>query len=255
MSFDLAWLDLREPADRVARDHALLRRAQAHLACVEMPVVVDLGAGSGATVRAFGGWPPARWQLVDNDVVLLAEAKRRCGPDVTTLHFDLHDLDALPLSEARLVTASALLDLTSAAWIEALADRIAALNAGFYATLIYDGCTAWTPVHPDDVAVTAAFNRHQRRDKGFGPALGPLAGACVEAAMRSKGYSMCMAASRWSLDSTHAALQRELLAGIANAASEAGSSVAEAWHQKRSDMLPGSSCVVGHVDVLALPAG
>jgi hypothetical protein len=255
MSFDIAWLDLREPADRAARDHALLQRAQAHLACVEMPVVVDLGAGSGGTVRAFGGWPPARWQLVDNDAVLLAEAKRRCGPEVATLLVDLRDLDALPLSGARLVTASALLDLTSAAWVEALAGRIVALNAGFYATLIYDGCMAWTPVHPDDATVTAAFNRHQRRDKGFGPALGPLAGVCLEAAMHSKGYRVWTAASPWRLDFTHAALQRELLAGIANAASEAGASIAEAWRQRRADVLPAGSCVVGHVDVLALPAG
>lgn len=53
MGFAPQWLALREPADRAARDTALLARA-AHLAG-PAPVIVDLGAGTGASVRALGG--------------------------------------------------------------------------------------------------------------------------------------------------------------------------------------------------------
>ena len=83
MSFPAAWLDLREPADRVARDPALLASAAAHLG---NGWAVDLGCGTGATARAFG--PGARWRLVDRDEGLLAEARARL-PDARVHALDL----------------------------------------------------------------------------------------------------------------------------------------------------------------------
>ena len=78
------------------------------------------------------------------------------------------DPAAIPLEGARLVTASALFDLVSGEWIEALADRVVAAGAGFHASLIYDGFMHWTPERPDDGTIRDVFNAHQRRDKGFG---------------------------------------------------------------------------------------
>lgn len=253
MSFGLDWLDLREQADRAARDKGLLERAQAYLGGGVEPVAIDLGAGSGATVRAFGGCPAARWMLVDNDPGLLAAAARRCGPDVTTLQADLGDLDLLPLTGASLVTASALFDLAGAAWITALVGRIAAAGTALYAALTYDGRLVWEPADAQDAAIVAAFNRHQRSDKGLGPALGPEAGPRLAAAMREKGYRVRTAASPWRLGPAEAALQYALLAGIARAATEAGTAGAEAWRQRRAAALSHGSVLVGHIDLLALP--
>ena len=55
--FSTDWLDLREDADRRARDRQLLVRARQWLhrdvPATQAPVVVDLGAGTGSTLRAF----------------------------------------------------------------------------------------------------------------------------------------------------------------------------------------------------------
>lgn len=246
MSFPAAWLDLREPADRVARDPALLASAAAHLG---NGWAVDLGCGTGATARAFG--PGARWRLVDRDEGLLAEARARL-PDARVHALDLGALDALPLDGARLVTASALLDLMPEDWILALADRLAAAELGVYAALTYDGALAWDPPAAGDAGVRTAFNAHQRRDKGLGPALGPDAAPAFAAAMRDRGYSVRVAASSWVLGP--GALRDELEAGLAVAAVETGYDAAP-WTLARRASSGAGSVTVGHVDVLALPPG
>ena len=250
MSFDAAWLDLREPADRAARDPELLALAAAWL---RDGAAVDLGSGTGSTLRAFGGRAPgARWRLVDHDAGLLECAAARC-PDASTTVAELSDLEALPLDGARLVTASALCDLVSHDWIVALAERLAALGAAFYAALSYDGAMRWTPGLPGDAAATKAFNRHQRGDKGLGPALGPDAGAAVAAAFERLGFAVRTAPSPWRLGPSDAELQRELVTGIASAAGEAGFAKSVAWGQARRALSETAGCVVGHWDLLALP--
>ena len=74
MGFDAAWLALREPADAAARDPGLLAAAAGYLGAGAL--AVDIGCGTGATVRAFAGCAPEglRWRLVDNDPRLLALA-------------------------------------------------------------------------------------------------------------------------------------------------------------------------------------
>lgn len=251
MSFDRAWLDLREPADHAARNQGLLDMARDHATKVDSPLIVDLGSGTGSTVRAFG-LASARWRLIDNDATLLQEARARSGNDIGTYDLDLRDPGSIPLDGARLVTASALIDLVSAAWLDALANRLAAANIGFYAALSYDGDMRWAPADPDDAAVTAAFNRHQIGNKGFGPALGPVSGAYLARAMRQRGFAVSTAPSPWILDRTKADLHRQLLQGIAGAAHEAGCEIARGWLERQSKALD-AECSVGHVDVLALP--
>jgi SAM-dependent methyltransferase len=228
VSFDPAWLDLREPADAAARDRGLLAAAAQHLAGVPAPMSLDLGAGTGATVRAFAGLAPAgtRWRLVDRDPKLLNLAEVRC-PGVEVFNADLGNIDALPLAGVRLVTASALLDLMPPSWIEALADRLAASGTAVYAALSYDGAMAWEPPLPDDAAVLAAFNAHQRGDKGLGPALGPDAAAALATALTRRGFAVRTAASPWRLGPAEAALQRELAEGVARAAAEQGTATPE----------------------------
>jgi hypothetical protein len=257
LSFDRHWLDLREPADHAARDAALLAAAADWLAKEPYPVAVDLGCGTGSTVRAFGTRAPAalRWRLLDRDRVLLDEAARRCGAAAETLAADLGDLSALPLAGARLVTASALFDLMPEDWTLALVDRLAAHGIGLYAALNYDGFMAWDPALPGDPAVTAAFNRHQRSDKGLGPALGPAATPVLARALTARGYVVRTAPSPWRLGPESEALQSELVGGIAAAAAETGLEVAVAWGQARRAASGSTSCSIGHADLLALPPG
>lgn len=254
MSFVLEWLDLREPADHAARDGGLLDAAADFLTAAEAPLAVDLGAGSGSTLRAFGERAAgARWRLVDRDRGLLAAAVERGGSGVEVVEADLLGVDALPLAGARLVTASALFDLVSAAWVERFVDRLAAEGIGLYAALSYDGAVVWDPELPEDGAVLAAFNAHQRGDKGFGPALGPEGGRHLARVLAGRGFSVAMAASPWRLGPGERELQAALAEGIAAAVGER----AAAWGQARREaaMAGVSSCTVGHVDVLALPEG
>lgn len=254
MSFALEWLDLREPADHAARDPSLLDAAAAFLMAAEAPLVVDLGAGSGSTLRAFGARVAgARWRLVDRDRALLGAAAARAGAE--TVEADLRAVDSLPLAGARLVTASALLDLVSAAWVERLAGLLAA-DVGLYAALSYDGTVIWEPALREDAAVLAAFNAHQRGDKGFGPALGPDAGRHLARVLEERGFAVATAASPWQLGPEQWQLQAALAEGIGAAAAESGV-VAGGWVQARREaaMAGVSSCIVGHLDVLALPDG
>ena len=248
MGFSAAWLALREPADHAARDANLLATAAKVVA--DCPVIVDLGAGIGSTRRAFGTRIDATtiWRMVDMDVDLLAVAGGEGH------HLDLNLVADLPLAGAGLVTASALIDLASAAWLDALLDQIVALQLPFYAALSYDGTMGWTPALHADAEVTEAFNCHQRGDKGFGPALGPGATAYAVHRMHQAGYEVMVANSPWRLGPDDRNLQAELLDGIASAAVEADfSGDADGWLQARKAALQHALCRIGHQDMLALP--
>jgi hypothetical protein len=183
---------------------------------------------------------------------LLAEARARMA-EAETVAADLRELGGLPLEGARLVTASALFDLVSRDWLEGLAERLAEAGLGLYAALSFDGAMEWAPAFARDAAVTAAFNAHQRGDKGFGPALGPEAGPALAEAFERRGYAVRMAPSPWRLGRGEAALHRELVDGIARAAAEAGLMGVTAWGQARRAASETAVCSVGHWDVLAIP--
>lgn len=254
MGFDPGWLALREPADRAARDAALLRRAVA----LSGPGgrVIDLGCGTGSTLRAFegGGATGAGWRLLDNDAGLLARAAG-LHPQAEIHQGDLADVDALPLEGVQLVTASALLDLVSRDWVARLAARLEAAGTALYAALSYDGRMRWHPEDAKDADVTAHFNAHQRGDKGFGPALGPEAAEVTAAIFAAQGYAVHLAPSPWRLGPEAADMQCLLLTGIAEAAGEAGWAGAQAWLQRRMLHLAEGRAEIGHLDLLALPPG
>jgi len=250
MSFCAEWLALREPADHAARDSTLLRRA-AHAAGAA-PVILDLGCGTGSTVRAMAPHLPAGtcWRLVDNDPALLAQAASSAGPGARIYALDLADPGALPLDGVTLVTASALLDLMPRDWVAALASRLA---VPFYAALSYDGQMSWDPADPLDAPVTDAFNRHQLGDKGLGPALGPDATAASAAIFDAAGFDVTQADSPWQLGPDSAELHASLLDGIATATAETGLAAAQDWGRMRRDTVARSTCTIGHRDILAMP--
>lgn len=254
MSFDPDWLALRAPADDRARDAALRLQAEALLGAREAPLIVDLGCGSGATLRVLGHCG-ARWRLVDQDPELLARAgalASAAGVEAETMALDLAgDGDGLEraVAGADLVTASALFDLASAGWIDRLVGALPP-GAGLYAALSYSGRMLWSPHHAQDLEVEAFFNRHQQGDKGFGPALGPAAADRLAARLEADGRRTRAAPSDWRLSAEpDGALIAELARGIAAAASEAGLDLA-AWSAARRET---TQAVISHLDVFAEP--
>lgn len=170
-------------------------------------------------------------------------------------------LERLPWGAARLVTASALLDLVSRAWLERLVTAAVGARVALLMALTVDGRHLWAPRDVDDAVVGALFEAHQRRDKGFGvPALGACAVPALATALRCNGYRVHGARSDWVLDARRdpaaLALQRAMVDGIAQAAIEQAPAAAarvRAWLQRRHALAPCSVLRVGHRDLLALP--
>lgn len=258
--FSIDWLDLREAADTAARDPRLLDLAAEAVAGETDPVIVDLGSGTGSVRRALASRienAEVRWKLVDSDGALLSEAVARAQADgalVEPIEADLSRMLPLPFAGATLVTASALFDLVSETFLDRCVATLSAERGALYACLIYDGATEWQPPSPLDDAVLAAFNRHQRRDKGFGPALGPTAPGVLLDKLNRAGFRATSAPSPWRLGPEDTALTEALIRGIATAAAEEGALAAEAvdeWLDFRLAHLDEGHCTVGHVDVFA----
>lgn len=264
-SFSIAWLDLREPADFAARDKTLVQTALDWLGQKNDPIspdriLVDLGSGTGSTLRALTqlGASNFVWRLVDLDGKLLDEALKRHGKQLLIEDYqaDLTVVNELPLTGANIVTASALFDLASAEFCDALIDRIDSRKTVFYAALNYDGNTQWAPKHPLDEKVLAAFNEDQIRDKGFGPALGPHATEYLKSKAEKAGYIVEIAASPWRLYGEQKTLVENLISGIADAvANNYGIDETDLadWKKFRLYHAETGSCIVGHWDLLALP--
>jgi len=256
-SFSAAWLSLREPADAAARSTGL-----ADLFAPGARRIIDLACGTGANMRFLAPRLPraTEWLAVDNDPQLLAALAPPAGAKVSTLRLDLaRALDDVPLAGPRLVTASALLDLVSAPWLARLAARCADAGADVLFALTYDGRIEWSPAEEGDERVRELINRHQLRDKGFGAALGPGAGAAAVETLRAIGYDVRTAPSDWNLGPGSAALQTALIDAWTSAAAEilpAEDDALRGWAQRRrTHVAAGRSTLrVGHVDLAGRPA-
>jgi SAM-dependent methyltransferase len=277
--FDGDWLAVREPADHAARSQALLAEAAAWMSVRSCCRIVDLGAGTGSNLR----WTAPRlaaaqdWHLVDHDARLLERARRdapAATPEGRPIRLRLHRLDLSDLSPALiegadLVTASALFDLFSAASVDRLAGMLADTRAAGLFALTVDGRRGFCDVDgrpiedATDAAAAALFNRHQRRDKGLGGALGPEAAHALPRALRAAGLRVRTARSDWYLPAGEArtiGLGRRFLddwRAAASAADDAASAWLESWWRRRRDALDAGriGLQVGHVDVLAIPMG
>jgi SAM-dependent methyltransferase len=259
MSFSADWLALREPFDRRARNADVLDAVITAFASHVSPNIADIGCGTGSTYRALSPRlpPMQRWRLYDNDLSLLARAG---GPaNVATVPLDLtRDLEAALDGAVDLVTTSALLDLVSPAWLERFVTEVAARRLPVYAVLSYDGRATLDPADPADAAMVAAVNRHQRTDKGFGPALGPAAARAAIELFERIGYVVVQGKSDWVFEPGDREIQIEILSGWAAAAREIGTPpLAEitAWLERRGELISSgrSTIRVGHVDFFARP--
>jgi SAM-dependent methyltransferase len=264
-SFSIDWLNLREPADFVARDKSLVQTLLSWLIRQASANVVDLGAGTGSTLRAFSRLASTElmqklsWILVDLDKNLLDEAAHRHQDQyaLKIVQKDLTDVASLPLENMQLVSASALFDLASADFVDDLVARLDAKSTAFYAALNYDGSTQWYPEHPLDEKVLAAFNRDQLRDKGFGPALGPAATDYLKMVLVKKGYRVWVKSSPWQLNEQDENLVCELIRGVASAVAQHNDPDLQKgladWQAYRLANAATGKCVIGHLDLLALP--
>jgi len=266
-SFSAGWLALREPFDRAARNGTVLDAVAMAFMDVPAVAVTDLGCGTGATMRAIAHRLPARqsWRLVDNDMALLEKASMwgaataPAGASITTVEADLAAVIEHVLRDCDLVTTSALLDLVSAAWLDRLVASLERLPCPFYAALSYDGAVALSPASRYDGEAIAAVNRHQRTDKGFGPALGPDAARKAPERLRAAGFTVIEGRSDWQFGAADRAIQMEILAGWAGAARETGAdpAIIDQWLGERQGHVAAgrSQMRVGHVDFFATPIG
>ena len=274
-TFDADWLTLREPADRRARAGKLTERLGEAWRRRGWSRVVDLGSGTGANLRYLAPrLPPGqRWTLVDHDPRHLDRLRRLdAPPEVDAVAAVSRDLAADGLAvveDADLVTGSALLDLVSESWLAELVSRCVDTACGAYFALTYDGEVRWMTESasgwrvdndPDDGFVSSVFNRHQRIDKGFGPALGPTAAASAARLFQEAGYRIWLASSAWRIEAGDRRLADRLVEGWAAAAAELRPDAADrvaAWADRRRAALARGSfrVTVGHRDLLALPGG
>jgi hypothetical protein len=286
---NLDWLRLRAPFDRAARDMALARRFGTALKRrADRPLqLVDLGSGTGANARVLapliGG--DQDWLLAEADAALLgfcaaeqiAWAAREAwgaekegdavvirGGDGGRWRFRARRLDLAQELGAALaegvdgIVFAAFADLVSAAWIDGLAREIERRRVPLLSALAVDGRRQWQPPDAADAPLYEAFARHQRRDKGFGPALGGAATVYLGARLAAAGCAVATAPSDWQIGPEHPAMLASVIEAERQAASEErpeGAALFAAWAERRRAQLAAGalSLLVGHRDLLALP--
>ncbi|HEV8078161.1 MAG TPA: glycosyltransferase, partial [Marinobacter sp.] len=287
--FSAGWLSLRQPADYKARSQHLdamlgdwLQRHSGDHIGQQAPTLVDLGTGLGSNAGYLAKVldHPQKWLLIDQDTTLLAAATARLEP--LGLNIETRALQLLPPTfagllpaDTRLVTASALIDLVSAQWLQAMVKEVANRRAALLIVLSYAGRFELSPRHPDDDVLRVLVNQHQHGDKGLGAALGPSATAALTDALQNCGYDVHIAASDWQLGEDsgagheganhegenheggrNAELARQLMQGWVNAAIEQDpnqSACLRAWLDAREQQLGTGELriTVCHEDLLA----
>ncbi|MCG6984955.1 MAG: class I SAM-dependent methyltransferase [Thiocapsa sp.] len=284
--FEVGWLALRAEADNRARDADLVLPLRPCTQSAEPLPVLDLGCGTGSNLRFLAPLLEGHqhWLCVDTDPELLARvvpetkawaeeggyrwlvraqsvvcARPPWQCSLETRRLDLAgSLSELPIGRSGLVTASALLDLVSEDWLARLVERCAEVHVPLLMALTYDGRVALEPELSLDRDMIEAVNAHQRRDKGFGPALGPAASIRLERLARSHGYRVEVRSSDWMIPPSERHLQAALIRGWCEAARRQTPSRATAildWEAQRLVAVD-SGCSrirVGHRDVLAIP--
>lgn len=253
------WLALREPADAAARAPELADLVAPRLRRFERTVVVrDLGCGTGSMARWLAGRLPApqRWVMTDLDPDLLALLD--VPGTVEPVACDITTLSTTDLADTSLLTASALLDVLTAAEVDGIVGACAEAGCPALFALSVTGKVELTPADPLDAVLAGAFNAHQRRIADGRALLGPDATDFAAEAFTRRGYGVLVAPSPWILTANDAALTGEWLRGWVSAAAQQqpGLPADDYLDRRLAHSANGSlRVVVHHSDLLALPGG
>jgi SAM-dependent methyltransferase len=244
---------------------------------------LDVGAGTGATLRRLLAWGVSgRWRVtaLDRDGALLdlardkfrAALRARCAraddPVIEAL-FACGELDRhRPRDRYDVVVAHAFLDLMPLP--QTLAHLCACLEPGgfLYATLNYDGETLLAPLYRDtglEAALLACYDEsmEQRRAHGL-PTGGALCGRRLQALLPHQGFEvLAQGRSDWLLhpvpgaypDGDGACLEHllGLILKEGLASRRFAPQTLERWHRERLQLLHGNRLAarVRHLDFLA----
>lgn len=272
------WLSLREPEDARARAGLLAAAVPGLLGRgagrgtgdddAGRVVVHDLGSGTGSMMRWLAPQLPGpqTWILHDWNPSLTARAADGRRPRDATgrpvrLGSRIGELDALDpsaLDGASLVTASALLDVLTAAEAHAIVAACLSARAPVLMSLSVTGDVDLTPWDPRDIHFARAFNAHQRREIAGRHLLGRYGAPIVLGLFRQAGWRVRTALTTWRLDARDRLLLAEWFDGWTDAAlkqepalrREAAGYRQLRWAQQERGEL---SAVVYHLDLLAWP--
>lgn len=262
------WLALRERADAAARAGELVDDLAPFLPADRPLVVHDLGSGTGSMARWLAPRLRGRqrWVLHDRDGDLLDRVATYPPPEnadgtVVTLETRQDDITRLSpetLRDADLVTASALIDMMTAAEIDRFVAGCAGARCPVLITLSVVGRVELAPEEELDRVVMEAFNAHQRRTTGDEPRLGPDASRATAAGLEAAGLDVTVRPSPWRLHVKQQALTEAWLTGWVEAAVEQRpglAAAAEAYAGRRlAQAATGTlSVTVHHEDLLAVP--
>jgi trans-aconitate methyltransferase len=261
------WLDLREPADAVARARELVEHLRRQRPATSW-VIHDLACGTGS----MGRWlapllpGPQRWVLHDRDTDLLHLAATELpGPAadgasvvVETRRSDVTQLRPDDLADATLITASALLDLMTEDELAGLIDVCAKAGCPVLLSLSVVGRVDLAPADPLDSRVAAAFDAHQRRMTVGRRLLGPDAVSAAVEGFRRLGAEVLVRPTPWRLGAADADLAAEWFTGWIGAACEQSVDLASDTgpyaRRRLAEARAGELAVtVGHADLLVLP--
>jgi hypothetical protein len=262
MTAENDWLTLREKVDRCARSE--------QLACEFAKLVqkggaiLDLGCGTGANYRYLQPILPVdmSWHCFDCDATVLAKAgKMITDPSVRLERLDLaHDFPTVPIEFKNdpggpAITMSAFLDLTSLEWMKRFV-------AHFRRSIVYVAMTPsasiqWIPRLEADDAINQVLIRHQRKDHGFGPALGLTASQKLAGLLQNAGHRVTTVPTNWQLDHQRFAMLSTMITGIARRVRLSNAKIdIDAWQRVREQQLEDHqlTLTVPHLDLLAVPS-
>ena len=261
------WLALREAEDARARS-ATLASAVPGLLGAGPFTVHDLGSGTGSMMRWLAPRLPGpqTWVLHDWNASLTARASEGRPPrdragrpvGIRSRIGELDRLDASALRGASLVTASALLDVLTAAEAHAIVEACVAAAVPVLLSLSVTGDVALTPWDPRDIRFARAFNAHQRREVAGRRLLGRYGATLVGGLFRLAGWNLRTAITTWQLNAGDRLLLAEWFDGWTEAAVEQEPGLLREsrgyrelrWAQQARGEL---SATVYHLDLLAWP--
>ena len=261
------WLALREAEDARARS-ADLALAIPPLLRDGPHTVHDLGSGTGSLMRWLapllsGGqtWVLHDWNASLTDRALDGPPPLDGDDRAVAIRTRVGELDRLTADDLRgasLVTASALLDVLTAAEAHAIVDACVQVGAPAFVSLSVTGEVELRPWDALDKRVSDAFNEHPRREVTGRRLLGRYGAPIVRGLFEQAGWRVRQARTTWRLDDGEPALLREWFDGWVDAAEEQSPELADAlagYRALRNGQLDRGelSAVVYHLDVLAWP--